>query len=388
VPTAFDDRLLRRAALLAGAACLTGVTLFAAAASRDSSGAAGSPVWPPGHWRAVIEVATVGAFVAYGIGVLLLARVRVSGRAVLAIAVAIQLIPLTGPLLLSTDAGTYVTYGRASQPYLGPNASVYGPLWTIISAPFSRIGDGIFALRALAAASALALVAFAWRLATRKALAAAFVGWNPLLALHSAGGGHNDALMMAFVLGALVLARSGSRTLGGAAWAASIAIKWSSAPLYLLWAIAERRRGRSAGLAGALACSALVAAAAFALYGSHWLHVFSNISYQSHRPTELGLAAWLHGLGLGHHRAFHLTVLAELISFGLFAVAAWRGRLRLGLAAVVLALLTTRLNAWYVIWGVALAAADDEDRFGRILAVAATGYVLLDAITTYVDIHP
>ena len=388
MPRAFDDRLLRCAALLAGATCLTGVTLFVAAASRSPGGAAGSPVWPPGHWRAAIEVATVGAFVAYGIGLLLIARVRVSGRAVLAIAVAIQLMPLTGPLLLSTDAGTYVAYGRASQPYLGPNASVYGPLWTIISAPFSRFGDGIFALRSLAAASALALVAFAWRLATHKALAAAFVGWNPLLALHAAGGGHNDALMMAFVLGALVLSRSGSRALGGAAWAASIAVKWSSAPLFLLWAIAERRRRLSAEVAGALACTALVAAAAFAVYGSGWLHVFSNISYQSHRPTELGLAAWLHGLGLGHRLALRVTLLAELISFGVFAVAAWHGRLRLGLAAVALAVLATRLNAWYVIWGVALAAADDDDRWGRALAVAATGYVLLDAITTYVDVHP
>ena len=333
----------------------------------------------------------VGMFAAvgsYAAGVLLLARVQVSIRPVVALAVAIQLVPLTGLLLVATDAQKYVDYGRSPQPYLGPDASVYGPLWTLISVPVARIGDGVFAMRVLAAASALALVALAAMLAVRKSLAAAFVGWNPLVALHEAGGGHNDALMMVFVLGALVLARRGSPTLSGAAWAASVAVKWASVPFYFLWAIGERRGHRPIGVAGALVSGVVIIATSFLVYGSGWLHVFSNLSYQSTRPTELGLRAWLDGLGIAHHLALQLTWLAELIAFGIFAVAAWHGRLRLGLAAIVFALLTTRLNPWYAIWGISLAAADDDDRFGRILAVAVTGYVLGDVITTYVDVHP
>jgi hypothetical protein len=380
---------VKPAALLAGAICLIGVTVVVASATLIPDDAAEhSPLWPPGHWRTAIVVATIAAVLAYAIGLLLLARIEAPGRVVLGLAVAIQLIPLTGPLLLATDAASYAQYGRSSHPYSGPEASVYGPLWTMISVPFSYIGDGVYAMRVLGAASALALVWLAWLLTSRKALAAAVVGWNPLVALHEAGGGHNDALMMVFVLGALVLARKGYAQLGGAAWIASVLVKWSSAPLYVLWAIEERRQRRPAGVSGALICGVVVIAASFAAYGTGWLHVFSALSFQSSQGTELGVCAWLQGAGVEHHLALHLTYGAEIAALLVFAVFAWRGQLRLGLAAIVWALLTTRLNAWYAIWGISLAAADDEDRWGRVLAVAMTGYLLSDAISTYGDVQP
>jgi Glycosyltransferase family 87 len=378
---------IRVAALAAGAVCLVGVAVVVAAASIPGT-ADHSPLEPPGHWETAIVVAMIAAVGAYAAGLLLLARVQVSTPVVIGLAVAIQLIPLSGPLLLATDAASYVEYGRSSHPYSGPEASVYGPLWTIISVPFSYIGNGVYAMRVIGAASALALVWLAWLLAGRKALAVAVVGWNPLVALQEAGGGHNDALMMVFVLGALVLARKGYTRLGGAAWVASVAVKWSSAPLYLLWAIEERRRHRSSGLSGGLICGALILVASFLSYGTGWLHVFSALSHQSSQATELGVCAWLVGLGVDHHVALHLTYGAEIIALGVFAVYAWYGRLRLGLAALVWALLTTRLNAWYAIWGISLTAADDEDRWGRVLAVGMTGYLLADAITTYADVQP
>jgi hypothetical protein len=357
--------------------------VFSVGAGVSPGIATDTPMWPPGHWKTAVIAATVMAFAAYAAGLLLLARAQVSGRAVLAIAAAIQTVALTGPLLLATDVRTnYVPYGRSSTPYRGVG-SPYGPLWTFVSVPVSRIGDGVFAFRVLAAVSSLALVALAWRLATRKALAAAFVGWNPLLALHEAGGGHNDAFMMVFVLGALALARSGSRTLSGAAWAASVAVKWSSAPVYLLWAIAERRRHRSAGLTGALLTGTVLVAIAFLAYGSGWLNVFATLSHFSNLSAQLGLSSWLVGSGVSPHLAIELTHVGEVTAVALFALAAWRGRLRLGLAATVFALIASPLQPWYLVWGVALAAADEEDRFGRVLAVAATGYVLSDSITDF-----
>ncbi len=54
--------------------------------------------------------------------------------------------------------------------------------------------------------------------AARPAFAAAFVAWNPVVALHLAGGGHNDAWVAALVMGALALAATGRRQLAGAAW--------------------------------------------------------------------------------------------------------------------------------------------------------------------------
>ena len=73
--------------------------------------------------------------------------------------------------------------------------------------------------KVLAALGVLACVVLAARLARDRPYAAALVGWNPLLAIHFAGGGHNDALMIALMLGALALAGAGRRALAGVAWA-------------------------------------------------------------------------------------------------------------------------------------------------------------------------
>ena len=77
------------------------------------------------------------------------------------------------------------------------------------------------------------------RLSPAPALALAFVGWNPLLAVHFAGGGHNDAWMAALVLGALARGARGRRQLAGVAWALAILVKW----VPLAAAAAARARG-------------------------------------------------------------------------------------------------------------------------------------------------
>ena len=147
-------------------------------------------------------------------------------RAAIALACAIQLLPLAGPVLLSTDVYTYWDYARIStehggNPYVDvPNdypddpafplmgshwrdtTSVYGPGFTLASEGHAAVvGDSpdaaAWLYRALAAAAMVALVLLAARLSPQPAFAAAFVGWNPLLAVHFAGGGHNDAWMMA-----------------------------------------------------------------------------------------------------------------------------------------------------------------------------------------------
>jgi hypothetical protein len=63
-----------------------------------------------------------------------------------------------------------------------------------------------FVFRSVAALAAIAATLLAAFIARRKTFAAAFVGWNPLLAISSAGGGHNDVLMLVLMLGALTLA--------------------------------------------------------------------------------------------------------------------------------------------------------------------------------------
>ena len=61
------------------------------------------------------------------------------------------------------------------------------------------------------------------------------------------------------------------------------------------------------------------------------------------------------------------------------AFQAHRGRARLGLATGLLLLATPWLIAWYVIWTLPLAAAED-DRTAQWLGVAVSAYLLRQAV--------
>ena len=219
-----------------GLACLLFVGVAVAAAFPEASPLAPEHAGGETKWAWLYLGASVAAFAAYVLAVVLLGRGRTARvGVVLAITAAVQLVPLAGPVLLSTDAYTYWDYGRLgavhdANPYSDPpstfpddpayplmgerwrdTTTVYGPGFTLLSEGHAAVvGDsaglagGLY--KGLAAAAMLVLAGLAARLGRRPALSAAFVGWNPLLALHFAGGGHNDALMMAFVLAALALA--------------------------------------------------------------------------------------------------------------------------------------------------------------------------------------
>jgi hypothetical protein len=175
-----------------------------------------------------------GAFLAYLTGLLVLRRRPTPLAAVLTVAVLIQVAPLARPLLLSQDAFAYWDYGRVAaiddgNPYrdrpsrfpsdpayrmVAPGwrrtTSVYGPLFTLgseggaLALGSSARAESLF-YKALAALGTVLLAGLSAALSSRPVFAAAAVGWNPLLAIHFAGGGHNDVWMMAPLLGALVL---------------------------------------------------------------------------------------------------------------------------------------------------------------------------------------
>jgi len=175
------------------------------------------------------------AFLAYVAGAWLVRRASPAVMVVAAIACAMQLAPLAAPLLLSTDAWTYWDYGRIAgvhdanpykeppshfpddpaYPYVGiawrNTTSVYGPAFTLASEPLARVAGtsadaAAWIYKSLAAVAMLAIAFLAARLSRRPAFAWAVVGWNPVLAIHFAGGGHNDAWPFALVLAALAVA--------------------------------------------------------------------------------------------------------------------------------------------------------------------------------------
>lgn len=342
------------------------------------------------------------AFLGYVAGLRGLARGGVPLRAVVAIAFAVQLAPLAAPLMLSSDAWTYWMYGRIAvvhdaNPYEDTpsrfpddpaflwsgkqwrdSTSVYAPGFTLASEPIAlAAGDShnaaAWIYKALAALAACATVLLAARLAPRHALGAAFVGWNPLLAVHLAGGGHNDAWV-----GALLLAALAARS-GGVAWALAAATKWIPLTFVPLHALGARAAGRRIGLPA----FALTAAIGFALatwrYGFAWLGVFGPLADNARETTSYALPHRLSQLGVPESAAIAMFAVLFAVAYAALARQAWRGRARLALASVALLACAPYVTPWYLAWVVPLAAVE-EDKLARGLALAFTAYLLPQTI--------
>ena len=119
------------------------------------------------------------------------------------------------------------------------------------------------------------------RRAPRPAFAAAFVGWNPLLAVHFAGGGHNDVWTAVFLTGALALAARGRASLSGASWALAAGLKWAPVALLPLSLLARRRDALRTG-----AWFAAVAVAIAAVPSSCSGRPGSRLSFRSPTGTR------------------------------------------------------------------------------------------------------
>jgi hypothetical protein len=350
----------------------------------------------------------VVAFACYLAALALVRRAAPQLPAVLAAAFVIQLVPLAGPLLVSTDAWTYWEYGRIAavhdgNPYVDTpdefpddpayehagaawrdTTSVYGPAFTLLSEVVARSAGSSAAAAAwiykvLAAAGVLACVLLAARLARNRPYAAALVGWNPLFAVHFAGGGHNDSWPIALTLAALVLAATGRRAAAGVAWAVAILIKWIPLVFFtlrVLEARASRRRVGHAAFAGAVIA---VLALATWRYGLDWVRAAGPLTRNAEEQSEYALPHRLEQLGVPHVLATGLAVAGFLLGLAWLAREAWRGRARLGLAGCLLLATTPWLTPWYAIWALPLAAAE-EDRRAQLIALGFCAYLLPQAV--------
>lgn len=398
---------MTRAALAAGLAVLGLVGVCVAV-----SWPAESPLEPqPGGqlvgdstWAWIFLGCAAGALACYAAGLWLLRRAGAPRAAVLALAVAIQVAPLAAPLLLSSDAWAYWSYGRVTpvhdgNPYVDTpsdfpddpasryageawqdSISAYGPAFTLASEP-AAVAAGTspdaaaWIFKSLAALALLAATVLAARLSRRPALAAAFVGWNPVLALHFAGGGHNDAWMAALVVAALVLGAAGRRELAGAAWVVAAFVKWLPLLLLPLRAVEARRSGRPVGHLGFAAAAVIVVAAATIRYGWHWLEAVGPLARNVDLTTRFAIPARLEQAGMPETLALVLAAVAFAAAYAWLVREAWRGRARLGLAAALLLLAVPYLAPWYLVWTIPLAAAEDDET-AQLLGFGLSAYLL------------
>jgi glycosyl transferase family 87 len=309
------------------------------------------------------------------------------------------------PVLLSHDVYSYVDYARLGvvhglDPYVHPPAaapadpiyaevewtdatSAYGPLFTLLTYPLAwlPVDLAVAALKALAAASVLALAALVARLAPPRGIdplrTAAFVALNPLVLVHVVGGAHNDGLAMLLAIGGTAAVLAARETAGGAALAVAFAVKASTAVVAPFALLGAPRRGRL--LAGALAAAALTALAACAAFGWDWLEALGLAGENQDRTSYMSIpvtVARLTGLDPGAVRAAALVLYAVLVAYLLAWT--WRGGdwLRAaGWASLGLLLATSWLLPWYLIWALPLAALS-RDRVLQLLLLGLTAYQL------------
>lgn len=379
--------------------------IAAVLATRHTPIAASSPLDPPGEWRTVWVGA---AFVGYAAYVAAVFLVVVRGSNVrlwlaLTVAVLLQAAPLAGPLLLSRDVYVYWSESRTlwvhgANPYRVPPAAFpadpatrltsptwaaetepYGPAWVVLAAvPSTVAGRSHLAaerayrlLAAVGIATLLALLAFV----ARSPRGLVVLGWNPLIALHYAGGGHNDVWMMVALVGALL---APGTALGGALWPVSAAFKGASAFLLPLELARVRLRLPRAFWVGLIGSTLAIAVASTIAFGTAWAKTGTVLA---HGTTSLGAVHLLGETGLRHRYAVAICGLVFVAIYLVLLRDAWRnGRHRLALAAASLVMLTSVCRPWYALWPVAIAAVED-DLLGVVAAVALTGYALFgDAV--------
>jgi alpha-1,6-mannosyltransferase len=374
-------------------------------------------------------------------------RVRfrwVMGAVLVAVGLAVA-----APVLLSRDVYSYAAYGRilaihGSNPYAQPPSafpadpfvvvasrewintrSVYGPAFTLLSWSIAHAWSGspgatIVAFK-LAAGVAVMGAAFLAAFAARGvrpgagAAAAAMVGLNPVVLIHTVGGGHNDALIALLVAGAFALAvwagrdereQAGRRmtvALGPAALSVTllltmaVLIKAVMVPLLVLWLCQVWRRsgrGRDGATASGIHAllAAMVAAASFLPVQAGWSTVRALLSVSSRQgwasgPGLVARGARTLGRSLGGSTAgavLEVTVSAMFVALFLWLfwrilaagdvvpdAEAWGGSI------LLLALAAPYLLPWYAAWFLPLLGSMRD----RILVASGLGVSVVLALT-------
>lgn len=349
---------------------------------------------------------------------------RIALSAVL-VASAISLaVAVAAPLLLSRDVYTYAAFGRIEavyhhNPYVAPLSafprdpfvavtpgqwlhthSHYGPLFTLASAGIARawksedltiLAFKLLAGLAIAAATVLVAVTARRIRPERAPLAAALVGLNPVLVVHTVGGGHVDALIAVALAAAAVLVAMNPRATSGKAIAITVlltvaclvkAVIVPALALWLWWLARHERARRARSLAIHASVIAALVSASLAPFAAGW-HTLTPLA------TLGGVEAWaspshLVGLGVQAVAGSPAARVVEGLFFLLFLACVWRLARRpttltdaWGVALLVLPLSMPFLLPWYAAWFAPFLGLLADD----VLVAAGTFVTIVLALT-------
>jgi alpha-1,6-mannosyltransferase len=339
------------------------------------------------------------------LGVLVFAD-SVSFRVGVGAIVALHVVFLIAPPLLSSDIFNYVGYARLDavhhlNPYVHPlsaaptdpsyiyvgwplNTTAYGPLFTLGSLPLGWVSftAGIWLLKLSAALASLGCVALVWMCATRlgrPALPATlFFGLNPVLLAYAVGGAHNDLLMLAAALGGIYMLLAG-RESGMAALVVAVAVKSSSVVLLPFALLGSRRPVKS--ILWGVGAAAVIAVATLIAFGTHissLLHVLQHDA-RLETPNDIpGVINDVFDLGISTHTLGRIGMLVLLPTIALLLIRVWRGGDWLenaGWATCAVIVTTTWFLPWYLIWFLPLAALAVRP-YQRVAALALTALAI------------
>jgi hypothetical protein len=352
---------------------------------------------------------------------------RTSVWALLAGAAALHLLVLFAPLPQSQDLYQYLFYGRMQaahganpyvvQPsafYLDPwysmirwpnQTSVYGPVWTLLSAGVAKAAGsslmlGVVYMKLAVLALDLIVIGSILSLARTTSDPEGVAGWgllvyawNPLVLISVPLGGHADVAVAAAFLGAFVLRR------GRRHWAATIVLaaaalvkSYAVVPLLLHVLLLARDRGGKLALRHA-ATGAGLAVLSFAPYWAGWrtfralFGALTNLANNSLTGTvqflverllsALGDAGAAGHAALVRWPAFALVVVAVVWAAGRVKdeESLWRGTL---VVLAVYVALSPWFSSWYLVAPLALVAVLPRDRLTvPLLTFSGTALVSL-----------
>jgi alpha-1,6-mannosyltransferase len=341
---------------------------------------------------------------------------------------AVWALPLMlGPALFSQDMYSYLAQGSILQHGLNPyhvaptslarwhetgllsavstewrtTTAPYGPGFLAVagllsSAAGSHIALGIELVRGLELVGLGLLAVFVPRLARRLGADPVRAVWlavaSPLTLLYFVGGGHNDALMAGLTVAGVTLALEDRRLAGLALCALAATVKLPAlaavAVIGVCWLRAEPQRARTIVVSGvAVVAGVLLAAGALTGVGLSWVSgsLFSTpASIRLAITPATAIAVTIHELGHGVHHGVEYAAAgleraaADVAIALVLAFAAWlclraredRLARMLGLMLIFAAIGGPVAWPWYLIWGVALLAADPVAQRSPWLAIA------------------
>lgn len=266
------------------------------------------------HGLVVVSLVLTVAVLAGFVGVLSEAWAgRVGLTAVLAASGASLAVSVVAPLLLSRDVYTYAAYGRIlalyrQNPYVASlssfphdpfmatasvqwlrHHSLYGPVFTLVSAAIARSWAGspgatILAFKVLgglsvAAATGLVALTVSRLRPERAPIAVALIGLNPVIVVHTVGGGHVDALLAAPLAGAMAIAVTRPRGLSLKAIVVTViltaaclmkAVTVPALALWMWWIVRTGRADRGRTVAAHLAIVIASVAASMVPFIAGW----------------------------------------------------------------------------------------------------------------------